>query len=105
MPTLKKNPDGTKHIHEYVRIQNQFPMEQRTIRYRCQHPDCTHFMDRELVRGKRTICSKCHLRETLMDYENLRRANPVCFHCSGTKKAAAVRGKFEVLDELFGDLV
>ncbi len=103
MPTLKKNPDGTKHIHEYVRVQPK--PEHKTVRYRCQHPDCSHFVDRELLRGKRTICSKCHLTETLMDYENLRRAEPVCFKCSNTKRAAAVRGKFEVLDELFGDLV
>ena len=101
MPTLKVNPDGSPHVHEYVRVQDP---QGKPIRYRCAHPDCTHFMHRNLLQGKRSICAVCHKTEIVMDYENLRRYEPRCFKCSGTKKAAAVRDKFSVLDEMFGDI-
>lgn len=101
MPSLKVNPNGTLHIHEYVRVQDPFPEKKRPIRYRCAHPDCTHYMEKELLLGKRTICSICHTTETVMDYENLRRVRPNCFKCSNSKKAQSLRERLEVFDDLF----
>src|SRR5882757_5082819 len=101
MPSLKVNPDGTPHIHQYVRVT---PKPNREIRYRCAHPDCTSLAPRDLLPGKRSLCAVCGQTEIILDFEMLRRAKPTCFKCSGSKKAVAVRTKFAVLDEMFGDL-
>ncbi len=105
MPSLTKNPDGTPHIHTYVRIREP-KAEGKPVRYRCAHPMCTHYLDKSLVLGKRTICGKCKQKETLMDYENSRRAIPVCSNCSNSVKAQklrGIRGGLSILDELFGE--
>lgn len=94
MPSLK-------HTHEYVRVAQKSD-DKREIRYRCQNPDCTHYIQRSLVINKRTICSLCHVQETIMDYENARRANPVCFKCCKSKRSAAIREKSELFEDLFG---
>ncbi len=99
MSSLKVNPDGTPHIHEYVRAQKPNGKVDKG-RYRCNHPDCNHWAYRFDLKGKRTLCSKCHVTQTLMDSENLKRSNPVCFKCANTKKARELRSKHTVLQEL-----
>jgi hypothetical protein len=42
-----------KHVHEYERSKTN----QRI--YRCIHPECTHFIKRDLLIGKNVVCSKC----------------------------------------------
>jgi hypothetical protein len=102
MPSLVKNLDGTKHIHIYVRMKN---LDGTTDlkRYRCIHPDCFHWAYRNMIKGKRSICSICQKREIVLDYENLRRANPSCFECGTGKKARAIREKFQKLNQLFDE--
>jgi ribosomal protein S27AE len=99
MPSLKQNPDGTPHVHEYARAYLPNGKIDK-MRYRCNHPDCSHSDFRANIKGKRTICSKCHFNETFMDSENMKRANPVCFKCANTKKAKELRSKHTVLQEL-----
>src|SRR5258706_11686003 len=101
MPSLKVNTDGTPHIHQYVQVP---PKPNREIRYRCAHPDCSHFINRDMLPGKRSLCAQCGQTEIVLDFESLRRAKPTCMKCSGTKRAAAMRSNLAVLDEMFGDL-
>ena len=103
MPTLTKNSDGSPHVHMYVRVANLDGTTDKN-RYRCAHPDCTHWAYRNFLNGKRSICTICKIREIIMDYENLRRAHPSCFECGKGKKARAIREKYQQLNELFGDV-
>ena len=100
MPALKKNPDGSPHVHAYRRVVETKPNAH--IRYACTHPDCTSVVGRNLLKGKRTLCGICKTEDCIFDYENLRREIPRCSKCSNTKKAAAIREKQNVLEELFG---
>ena len=99
MPSLKINPDGTPHIHEYVRSRKPSGKID-PLRYRCNHPDCTHPAYKVDLKDKRTMCSRCHVTETFMDTANLQRSNPVCFKCANDKKSKALRAKHSVLQEL-----
>ncbi len=104
MPTLRKNPDGTPHIHQYVRAK-KVNGEKDPRKYKCAHPLCSHWAWRHDIEGKKAMCGVCGQKEITLNYDALQRSRPPCFNCSNSKKAAAVRGKFEVLDEMFGDLV
>ena len=102
MPTLTKNSDGSHHVHTYVRCVNLDGTIDKN-RYRCAHPDCTHWAYRNFLRGKRSLCAICQQREIIMDYENLRRARPSCFECGKGKKAEAIRKKYQQLNNLFAE--
>ena len=99
MPSLKKNRDGTPHIHQYVRMVKLDGTSDKN-RFRCLHPDCTHWAYRNFLKGKRSLCTGCGTMEIFLDYENLRRAKPVCFKCGQSTKAKAERAKFDQLNEL-----
>lgn len=99
MPSLKKNRDGTPHIHQYVRMVKLDGTSDKN-RFRCLHPDCTHWAYRNFLKGKRSLCTGCGTMEIFLDYENLRRAKPVCFKCGQSTKAKAERAKFHQLNEL-----
>lgn len=68
------------HIHTYVKYKN------RPGFYRCEAPDCTHIIDKELLLGKLSLCSLCG-SQMILTREDLRRAKPRCLNCSETKKA------------------
>lgn len=92
MPALKLNPDGTSHIHEYVRMSpNQ---------YKCAHPSCSHYTRREILIGKESLCSVCHTERILLDWESLRRAGPRCLNCANTNEAKRKRQTKQQLEEL-----
>ena len=97
--TALKNSDGSKHIHSLERVAEKDIRKE--IRYHCTHPDCGHVIQRRLVKGKRTLCGICHLAETTMDYENMRRAIPRCVKCSTTKRAEAIQEKMGILEDIF----
>lgn len=102
MPALKTNPDGTPHVHQYIRAKK--PNGQKDPnRLRCAHPLCTHWAYKVDLEGKKSLCAVCGLREITLNYDALQRSRPPCFQCSNSKKAAAVRDKFAVLDEMFGE--
>ncbi len=88
------------HVHEYIRVNNLDGSPDKS-RYRCADPDCHHWMYKNFLKGKRSRCSKCHIEEFFLDNESLRRACPVCFKCSGSKKAREVRERLADLEDLF----
>ncbi len=73
MPTMN-------HVHTYVRY------KARPGYYRCDAPDCTHFLDKENVQGKLSRCTVCG-DQMILSREDLRRARPKCMNCSNTKTA------------------
>ncbi len=93
-------PKKEPHVHEYIRVNNLDGSPDKN-RYRCAAPDCHHWMFRNMLKGKRTRCTSCHIEEFFLDRESLRRAKPVCFKCSGTKQAKEVRNRLSDLEDLF----
>lgn len=95
MATLTKNPDGTRHLHSYVRktapgsVSYNRPL--RLVLWKCSHPDCTHSAKTEDIAEKRSLCPKCLVNTYVMDYEMLRRVKPCCLDCSERRAKDDVR--------------
>ena len=103
MPSLKVNPDGSPHIHQYVRATK--PDGSKDPRkYRCNHPDCTSFDFKNNLIGKRALCAVCGQREVILTVGMLRLSKPACTFCAQNKKAKAIKQKIHMLDDLFGEM-
>ncbi len=96
MPALKFNSDGSRHIHTYVRKGKGRSARQ----YMCANPHCIHYVNRELLRGKESVCSVCHKTVILLTPDQLQLAKPRCIMCADTAKAREIREKLETLKEL-----
>lgn len=70
-----------KHTHSYTRYRKKY--------FRCTHPECTHYIDKEFLKGKLNRCA-CGV-EFILTSEDLKRALPKCKNCSATKEAKAYR--------------
>ena len=89
MPSLK-------HTHQYIRFHS------RPKYMRCAHPECTHFILRELTVGKKSVCNGCG-KEFILEWRNLRLAKPLGPCCSMLKVDKDARERTEKLKELFGE--
>lgn len=81
------------HIHTYVQFKS------RPGYFRCMDPVCTHFLIREAVIGKYSLCTGCGAQFTI-DFENAKLVKPKCLNCRSTKKARA----FQLGQQLFEKL-
>lgn len=81
------------HIHEYIRSRTN-----KNI-FRCIHPDCTHFAPRELLEGKRAICTLCK-SEFNLDWAQLKNRVPRCLNCSKSNAAKAHRATRDTLADI-----
>lgn len=70
------------HIHTYVQFKG------RPGYWKCIHPECTHYTERELVLEKKSICTSCG-GEFILNYENTKMVRPRCLLCRNTKQAKA----------------
>ncbi len=93
-------PKKEPHVHEYIRVTKLDGSPDKN-RYRCADPDCHHWMYKNFLKGKRTICTNCHVEEFFLDRESLRRAKPTCFKCSNTVEARSLRNRLTDLEDLF----
>lgn len=82
------------HVHTYVKYKG------RPGFYRCDAPDCTHFIDKESILGKYSLCTECG-SQMILTKDDLRRARPKCFNCSNTKEAIRKRKAMEFANTLF----
>jgi len=80
-----------KHPHIYKRLKKDY--------YRCVHPDCTHFIHKKLLLGKRAACTDCG-GEFILTYENLRRAACKCPMCSNTKESKMAQLASSVMEKI-----
>ena len=88
---------GRKHIHRYVKAtlgRNKWPI------YKCDLPDCSHYISAELVEGKFSICHRCGER-FILTAALLKLANPHCLRCTERKVDPVVKS---VVDRMFDDL-
>ncbi len=63
-----------KHFHIYQRIKN------RPTYFRCIHPDCKHYLEKELVIGRRAECPYCH-DDYVIQRRDLNNKTPHCSNC------------------------
>lgn len=98
MPALTENPDGTPHIHEFARRKDAQGKPSKY--YQCRDPHCFAEYHKQKLKGKKSICAVCHKKELILDYEQLRRAEPRCLDCSQTKQAVSLKDKKDVLQSL-----
>lgn len=84
------------HTHTYVRWKTT---KLGVTYFRCNHANCTHFIDKELIVGKTTLCSNCG-GQFILSRDDLRRAKPKCLDCSNTKEAKISRAARELMDSI-----
>ncbi len=99
MPSKTINPDGTPHIHTYIRAKRKDGTKNPLL-YRCADPDCTHSMNKFDIEGKRSLCSHCQETEIILTPTVLKLSRPLCLNCSNTKEAKAFREKKRILQEI-----
>lgn len=91
----------THTLHEYERSKT------RKNIYRCRHPKCPHYKDRELLEGKEAACHKCK-QPFILTWQQLRNKHPVCDFCMKSPRSlelrnireAAFKSMMELPDEL-----
>jgi hypothetical protein len=72
-----------KHTHTYRRVKN------RPNYYQCIHPDCSHYIHKDLILNKRAICPLCG-QEYILESRLIRLKQPHCFDCSRSVKPKQV---------------
>jgi hypothetical protein len=72
-----------KHVHRYERT---VLGRKGYIVWRCNLPDCSHYIADKLVKGKRTVCNRCGT-DMLMDTRAMNLVRPHCVDCIETKKS------------------
>jgi hypothetical protein len=80
------------HTHTYVKLNE--------VQWKCSDPYCTHFIDKDKLTGKISLCSVCKTREIVLTPQIMQRAEPRCLECSGTKEAKEFRDQKETLEKL-----
>ena len=73
------------HIHRYEKTvlgKNGYTV------FRCNLPECTHYVAARLAEGKKTICNRCG-DEMILDKRAMRFVKPYCVNCVKTKKSEA----------------
>ena len=76
------------HTHTYVKY------KKRPGYMRCAHPDCTHFIEKEIACGKRSCCNNCG-KAFILSSEDIKLAKPRCLLCANTRKAHAYQAGIE----------
>lgn len=61
--------------HQYRRV--RLGKEKDYIVYRCIKPGCPHYIPKEMLPGKTSVCWKCG-KEFIVQTSNLQQAKPTC---------------------------
>jgi len=89
------------HTHKYERIIQG--KNKSHIIFACRLPNCTHFLTRELIVGKESLCWKCHDSFVLGSMDrNMRR--PVCSKHKDRRKKLEVMAPSIDVDALLMEL-
>ena len=85
------------HIHKYIRVRLG-----KHIVYKCSLANCTHFLRRELVVGRLSICWRCG-EPFVMNRESITLARPRCTTCKKTAKKADIAAITEFIEKVVGE--
>ncbi len=89
MSSLTLVPNATKHMHFYERLRTV--KGKRSPFYKCMDPECPHYINANLLLGRRVLCSICKAGKLVVTSEDLKRKHFRCIDCSNTKEARAAR--------------
>ena len=94
-PTIKpETVKSQKHYHCYKR------MRERKAYYRCILPDCSHYLHKMYLKGKRALCPHC-ASLYIIEGRILEHAMLHCESCTGVKKGSSLAKKAKsTLDRL-----
>ncbi len=71
-----------RHIHRYERAilgKNNY------VVYKCNLPDCNHYISEKLIKGKRSLCNRCG-DQMIMDSRAMKLVKPHCINCIAIRK-------------------
>lgn len=71
-----------KHVHRYEKT--ILGKKGYTV-FRCNLPDCTHYLAAKVAEGKLCICNRCG-DEMLLDKRAMKFVKPYCVNCVKMKK-------------------
>jgi hypothetical protein len=74
MPKKITTRPGERHYHTYQRMKTK---SGRKDVYRCLHPECSHYSNKEMIDGKTARCFFCHALYQLSP-KSLRLKTPHC---------------------------
>ena len=84
-----------KHIHRYEK--RVLGKKGYTV-FMCNLPDCRHYIEESLAKGKRTICNRCG-NEMILDARAIKLVKPHCANCIEVKKGDTHERLLEYLKE------
>lgn len=87
-----------KHTHTYGKMKN------RPGYWKCNHPECTHYVHRDFVMGKASLCNQCGGIIPVLNHHHLALVKPLCINCSNTKEAKEFRERKERVQNVLGQL-
>lgn len=89
----------SQHIHEIVKVRGQ------KNKYRCANPRCYKTFEREMLRGKLSVCAVCHQNTLTLGAYDLQLAFPRCLECSTRSSVKQKVEKRKVFESLLGDIL
>lgn len=67
-----------RHIHKYIRKK----LGRTYVIYKCVLPNCAHYLSKDLILGRNSICWRCGNVFTITKHHK----KPHCVNCTRTKK-------------------
>lgn len=89
-----------QHQHSYV----FYKTTKKHKYFKCNDPNCTHFLDAAMLLGKKTLCPKCKESVFILTHQALKRKRPLCLSCSNTKEAKQHAVALGLASMLFKDM-
>lgn len=71
-----------KHIHRYEKT---ILGKKNYVVFRCNLPDCSHYLVYKFAIGKKCLCNRCD-NEMILDFRAAQFVKPYCVDCVKTKK-------------------
>lgn len=90
-----------RHIHRYQR--RYIGTGKRYQVYHCNLPDCSHYLPKDLVKGKLSICNRCG-ETMLMGPLQLSLAKPHCMGCVRPKEENKLGRIKEIVEAMDRDI-
>jgi len=84
-----------KHTHKYIRGR----LGEKHVIFRCAFPDCTHYLAKEFVIGKLSVCNRCG-EDFIMTRASVSLAKPHCESCTKSPKAEEQRNIKDFLEKV-----
>ena len=72
------------HVHRYELV--DIGVKAPYVVGRCTFPDCTHYLPKKLLRGRRSVCEQCHEPFVIPTRESRICVRPLCASCRGKKR-------------------